>query len=282
MNLPRELISQFAKITKDEESKREKTVFGTIVEEGDSKYVQIDGSGILTPISYTVDMVDGERVTVMIKNHSAIVTGNITSPAARSEEVNKVKNTIGAYVSSEGEGSVFGKKVDDQLLYNLLVNTAAATIRKGSTNLAKFTDDLIELGNSEAVTNIYAEALYHYIKGVAYKPYFTTGDSLDVMWYGAGIVSDSAANVRFSIPLSKPVVGAPTVTVTSQNGLKVCQSSLFTHGSSSSAYATPSSYSASIANDGGSINVIASFGDVTNAEDNAPCGITASIKITFS
>lgn len=91
MNLPDKLVSQFAKILKPEPAKKkEETVYGTIVQQGLTKFVKIDGSDYLTPIDTTVDMLNGERVTVLIKNHTAIVTGNITSPAARAKSVESV------------------------------------------------------------------------------------------------------------------------------------------------------------------------------------------------
>lgn len=93
MNLPKELVSQFAKLVKpvkEDTSKKETTVYGTIIENDGSKYVKIDGSEFLTPISTTVDALSGERVTVLIKNHTAIVTGNMTSPAARTGTVQSI------------------------------------------------------------------------------------------------------------------------------------------------------------------------------------------------
>ena len=88
MGLSSDLISQFVKATKDDtETKKETTVYGTAVLYNGTKYVKIDGSDLLTPITTTADVQDGERVTVMIKNHSATVTGNISSPAARSADV---------------------------------------------------------------------------------------------------------------------------------------------------------------------------------------------------
>lgn len=100
MRLSNDLINQFAKLTKTEERRRETTSYGTIVEDGGVTYVRLDGSNMLTPISTTVAMAPGERVTVMIKNHTAIVTGNITSPSAKNSSVtilqNKVDNLAGA------------------------------------------------------------------------------------------------------------------------------------------------------------------------------------------
>lgn len=88
MNLPSDIIEQFVKVTNDKQDlKIETTVYGTIVELNSTKFVKIDGSDFLTPISTTANVKAGERVTVMIKNHTAIVTGNITSPAARVQDV---------------------------------------------------------------------------------------------------------------------------------------------------------------------------------------------------
>jgi hypothetical protein len=88
VGLSEELISQFAKITKDrDKSKKETTVYGTIVVYNGEKYVKLDGSEVMTPIMTTASTNSGDRVTVMIKNHTATVTGNLTSPSARSDDI---------------------------------------------------------------------------------------------------------------------------------------------------------------------------------------------------
>jgi hypothetical protein len=96
MALSNDLMSQFAKLVttdkNDKDSKRETTVYGTIVEYEGSKYVRIDGSSFMTPIVTTADVMIGERVTVMIKNHLATVTGNISSPSARTDDVTTIGN----------------------------------------------------------------------------------------------------------------------------------------------------------------------------------------------
>ena len=98
MPLSEELISQFVKATNDDKksagSDKESTVYGTIVEYNNSKYVRIDGSELLTPISSTANVKNEERVTVMIKNHMATVTGNLSSPSARSGDVDDVYDKI--------------------------------------------------------------------------------------------------------------------------------------------------------------------------------------------
>lgn len=95
MPLSSELVSQFAKLASNKpKEEKESTVYGTTVIQNGNKYVKLDGSELLTPASFTTNIADGERVTVLIKNHMAIVTGNITSPAARTSEVEEVGNEV--------------------------------------------------------------------------------------------------------------------------------------------------------------------------------------------
>lgn len=88
MNLSSELISQFVKITKDDKKvDNGSTMYGTIVEYDGQRCVKLDGSDQITPITTTADVLPGDRVSVLIKNHTATVTGNATSPSARKESV---------------------------------------------------------------------------------------------------------------------------------------------------------------------------------------------------
>lgn len=97
MALTSDLISQFVKITKDDKKvKNETTVYGTVVYDG-KPYVKFDGSDLLTPISTTTNVKDGDRVTVMIKDHTVTVTGNISSPSARTEEVEYVATQVSEF-----------------------------------------------------------------------------------------------------------------------------------------------------------------------------------------
>lgn len=97
-----DVLSQFAKlVNKDKKTNVETTVYGTIVEDSNgNKYVKLDGTDQLTPFNtmpavdstataVTVDVND--RVSVSIKNHTATVTGNISSPAAKNSEVQEIK-----------------------------------------------------------------------------------------------------------------------------------------------------------------------------------------------
>ena len=95
MTLPSDLVSQFARITNDKsKDKKESTSYGTIVERDGRKFVKMDGSDLLTPVTTTTSIYNGERVTVQIKNHQATVTGNITSPSARLNDITDVSEKI--------------------------------------------------------------------------------------------------------------------------------------------------------------------------------------------
>lgn len=89
MSLSNDLLSQFAKATKDtSKTLKETVVYGTV--QADVSKVKIDGSNLETPVSTTIVLAEGDRVTVMIKNHVAVVTGNLSSPAARDKDALKV------------------------------------------------------------------------------------------------------------------------------------------------------------------------------------------------
>ena len=95
MSLSSDLISEFVKVTKDDEKPKSETiVYGTTVVYEGSTYVKLDGSELLTPVSTTSATKNGERVTVMIKDHTATITGNMSSPSARSGDVKDISDGL--------------------------------------------------------------------------------------------------------------------------------------------------------------------------------------------
>lgn len=105
MELSHEIVSQFAKVINEtKQQNTESIVYGT-VKTGDNgnKYVQLDGSDQLTPLSdneqpsldfTTATANEGDRVTVLIKNHTATIIGNLSSPAASSDDVKNVEDQV--------------------------------------------------------------------------------------------------------------------------------------------------------------------------------------------
>lgn len=112
MSLSSDLISEFVKVTKDDEKPKSETiVYGTTVVYEGSTYVKLDGSELLTPVSTTSATKNGERVTVMIKDHTATITGNMSSPSARSGDVEDIAGDVKGIADqiSEFEIVVAGK-----------------------------------------------------------------------------------------------------------------------------------------------------------------------------
>ena len=94
MALSQDLINQFGKLMTPKEEPKESTVNGTYKKVDGKEYVQIDGSEIWTPVNSVVEAENGERVKVLLKNHTATVTGNISSPSARSKSVQDLKDEV--------------------------------------------------------------------------------------------------------------------------------------------------------------------------------------------
>lgn len=82
MGVSTELINQFVRVTSDKKTRvSESIVLGTVVIDNGKAFAKIDGSTTLTPIKTTTSVNDGDRVTILIKDHTATITGNITSPS---------------------------------------------------------------------------------------------------------------------------------------------------------------------------------------------------------
>lgn len=117
MKLDKHVVDMFTELTKPaNDVKMEKTCYGTISIVDGTRYVKLDGSDLLVPAASTVKTSHGDRVTVLMKNHSLTVTGNLTAPA------------------TDGEGGSSGEA------------GTAATIEVGTVTTG-------EAGSSAAVTN---------------------------------------------------------------------------------------------------------------------------------
>ena len=152
MILPSNLISDFVKATKDKPAQpRESVLYGTI--QSDTGYVQLDGSTVLTPIeNKAVIAKTGDRVTVTIKDHKAIVTGNIASPAAREKDTLKIDdlNAVNIEISNI-KADITLLKTSNATIENTLeshtesINTLTAenkTINETLTDVLKQIQDL--------------------------------------------------------------------------------------------------------------------------------------------
>lgn len=171
--------------------------------------------------------------------------------------------------------AVYGKKTDGSTTRSLLyVNGSnACVLGYGGYN------------SNDGETLIYGKDVKVYSKtaNANFKPYYAKGDSISSIWWIDGFVSSEKTKIYLTIPLAKPVIGSPTVTVTSGSTyLTVRQGGSYIYGSASGAGVTPSSYSAELNADGNAVKITAIMKTTTGATNNDTCAVSADIKITFS
>ena len=190
MDLNSILVSEFAKITNDNKETVDEgtTVYGTYRVDGDGAYVQIDGSDTRTPVTTTSEARNGDRVTVLIKNHRAIITGNLTDPSTTVKSVEeRIETGVGTiqetidnlktqldnqeitlddyrkaiaeakreatdYIDfTAGTGLVIGS---NSISSNVRIYSGGIDIRDGDKILASYTDDVISLGKNSSSSMI--------------------------------------------------------------------------------------------------------------------------------
>ena len=112
------LATTFAKIIKeDATATKDSTVYGTAVEFNGKMYVKLDGSERMTPIETTTSIKEGDRVTVLIKAHSATVTGNVTDPSTSKSDKKATDDKVKDLSSQVSEfGTVVSGKVSTEQL----------------------------------------------------------------------------------------------------------------------------------------------------------------------
>ena len=104
--------------------------------------------------------------------------------------------------------------------------------------------------NQDGNTHIYGNDIAHYIASADtnYRPYYRAGDVLNFTGDSfsvrtSGYVTNSGKNVVFTIPVSKPVVGSPSIKISSGKGFVLRQDNNYTHGSTASTFVKPTNYS---------------------------------------
>lgn len=142
MNLSQDIITAFVKITNDNKKKNtETTLYGTTVIQNGSKFVKIDGSDVLTPVQSTAVIRSGARVTIMLKDHQAIVTGNLTDPSASSGDVSDIGD-VEARLETKLDKSEF----------ELTINELLATIAELTTRVDELTTRVEKLEKPDSGT----------------------------------------------------------------------------------------------------------------------------------
>jgi hypothetical protein len=144
MSLSSDLISQFVKATKDTtKPKTEETVFGVVSKHDNRTWVKLDGSELWTPVTSTADVEDGDRVTVLIKDHTATITGNKSSPSARKETVDSLGGQVGVLDTQIGDINTQFAEIDVVLAHRVSADeltAGKATIEELRAISAKFSE----------------------------------------------------------------------------------------------------------------------------------------------
>ncbi len=96
MELSAQLLKSFAKIVNQpsKEISKTSTVYGDLKNDKNDFYVKIDGAEEYIPTYTIVNGQTGDRVVCEIRNHSVLVTGNLSSPSATGDDVKQVSDKI--------------------------------------------------------------------------------------------------------------------------------------------------------------------------------------------
>ena len=151
MDLSMNLLKKFTRIINpaSNNSHSGSTINGQVVVDSGKKFVKLDGSTLLTPISEATDVQDGDRVLVSIKDHTATVIGNYTCPASARTASSFLRLRddgllVGA-LDSEGNNVGTGSLISPGVYYII--------DEKGNV-LASFGSNTIRLGDKRASVNL--------------------------------------------------------------------------------------------------------------------------------
>lgn len=183
------LATTFAKIIKEDvTAAKDSIVYGTAVEFNGKMYVKLDGSERMTPIETTTSIKKGDRVTVLIKAHSATVTGNVTDPSTSktdkkatddkvkdlSSKVSEFNTVVADKVSTEqlqaAEGRITNLESDNVNVKNELKAQSASITnldaKKASIDELKATNASIDNMKANMLTTDTLDAKYATIKNL--------------------------------------------------------------------------------------------------------------------
>lgn len=202
MDLSSSLISEFVKATNDDTQKSsETTVNGTVTISNGTTYVKLDGSDLMTPVSTTTDVQNGERVTVLIKDHTAMVTGNISSPSARTGDVKDVKDavsnldTLVAKKADITELNAQNAKISDLEADNATIN---GTLKAQQAVIDDLDATYVKTETLEANYVKTATLEADYVKTKTLEANYTKTDTLEANYIKTATADIKYANIDFS------------------------------------------------------------------------------------
>lgn len=219
---------------------------------------------------------DGDPVysgtgSVVKSRNNIVVSTQQTKDAGNTNAGGKA--ALELYYDSAKDNMGLSLSVKSGTSYTDLYESIGNGIYADNSNTKIVSSDVIKLDAGRIYLSTYLGA---------WRPYFCAGDSISATFGTAGYITSSGKDVIFIIPLSKPIIGNPTVTVTSVEGLMVRQNNKYLYGGSSTKYVKPRKYTVHLTLSGGCIHIFATMPNTTDVTNNSPCGIWANIKITFS
>lgn len=149
MNLQDDLLKRFADAVNSSGggTKTDRTVYATVSrKENDLIYIKIDGSELETPAETMVEVGTGDKVFATIKDHSVVITGNISYPSlTRVGEV---------YITLRADGLLVGrldKTTNIPIGSYIVIGTEEITIyNENHEALSSFGANTIELGKKSS------------------------------------------------------------------------------------------------------------------------------------
>lgn len=212
IELSNALVREFAEVMEvPQTEKTEKFLYGTIKNNGESSYVKFDGSDFLTPVTSAMGYEDGDRVMVMMKDHRAIVTSNMTSPGVSQKYVKEncasfdTVSAINARIDILDAGVVKTSELDAAIANIGYLKSDYADLKYASISSLNASNAEIENLKSTTIktTELYAKvADLDYIKSdhadiVNLKSTMITTDTLKAEIAKIGYLTADEADIRY-------------------------------------------------------------------------------------
>lgn len=212
IELSNALVREFAEVMEvPQTEKTEKFLYGTINNNGESSYVKFDGSDFLTPVTSAMGYEDGDRVMVMMKDHRAIVTSNMTSPGVSQKYVKEncasfdTVSAINARIDILDAGVVKTSELDAAIANIGYLKSDYADLKYASISSLNASNAEIENLKSTTIktTELYAKvADLDYIKSdhadiVNLKSTMITTDTLKAEIAKIGYLTADEADIRY-------------------------------------------------------------------------------------
>ena len=226
LQLQDDLLKSFADAVNSETSDQpsDRTVYAEVTRlDGDIVYVKFDGSDIETPATSMVQVGVTDRVFASIKDHSVVITGNISFPS--------LTRVGDVYITLRDDGLVVGKldKTNRPTdMYILITDTDFRVINKKGDILARFgttaqiglangrhlnlTNDGVEILNNATSLAKFSDSLVSLANGLAQfsSKLIKLGDTSDSQIQfcnGNGVVSYASNKFKMEGNSSTQVVG---------------------------------------------------------------------------